>query len=114
MRLVAVIDAGNKSCHGWFQMPPQPHVEELQIILPALGCDAGMFRPSQPARLAGIKRGKRWHAFVIKKNEVEERLVQLGPTPGPGQVSIVDGVAKGEKVVTKVTDQIDDGTRVRE
>jgi membrane fusion protein (multidrug efflux system) len=63
---------------------------------------------------AVVKRGKRWRAFVIKNGEVEERLVQLGPVPGPNQVSIVDGVAKGEKLVTKVTDAIVDGTKVVE
>jgi membrane fusion protein, multidrug efflux system len=70
-------------------------------------------RPVLPAD-AVVKRGKRWHAFVIKNGEVEERLVQLGTAPGPGQVSIVDGVAKGEKVVAKVTDQVVDGAKVTE
>ncbi len=70
-------------------------------------------RPVLPAS-AVVKRGKRWHAFVIKNNEVEERLVQLGPTPGPNQVSIVDGVAKDEKVVTTINEQIVDGAKVTE
>jgi membrane fusion protein (multidrug efflux system) len=71
-------------------------------------------RPVLPAD-AVVKRGKTWHAFVIKKDgEVEERLVQLGPPPGPGQVSIVQGLAKGEKVVSKPTEQIVDGAKVVE
>lgn len=70
-------------------------------------------RPVVPAE-AVAKRGKTWHAFVIKNGEAEERLVQLGPPPGPGQVSIVQGIAKGEKVVGKVTDQLADGTKVLE
>ena len=63
---------------------------------------------------AVVQRGKQWHAFVIKNGEVVERLVQLGPVPAPGQVSILQGVAKGEKLVAKVTDQITDGTKVTE
>jgi membrane fusion protein (multidrug efflux system) len=71
-------------------------------------------RPVVPAD-AVAKRGKTWHAFVIKKNgELEERLVQLGAPPAPGQVSIVQGLTKGEKVVAKVTEQIVDGAKVVE
>jgi hypothetical protein len=70
-------------------------------------------RPVVPAD-AVAKRGKTWHAFVIKNGEVEERLVQLGATPGPGQVSIVQGVVKGDKLVSKVTEQIVDGAKVVE
>lgn len=70
-------------------------------------------RPVLPAG-AVVKRGKRWHAFAIRNGEIEERLVQLGPSPGPDQVSIVDGVAKGEKVVAQITEQIVDGAKVAE
>ncbi|HEY5947614.1 MAG TPA: efflux RND transporter periplasmic adaptor subunit [Kofleriaceae bacterium] len=63
---------------------------------------------------AVVKRGKTWRAFVIKKGEVEERIVQVGPEPAPGQVSISQGLAKGEKVVAKVTDDVVDGRSVVE
>ncbi|HTL37151.1 MAG TPA: efflux RND transporter periplasmic adaptor subunit [Kofleriaceae bacterium] len=63
---------------------------------------------------AVIKRGKTWHAFVVKNGELEERLVQLGATPGENQVSIVQGVAKGEKVATKLDAKIVDGLKVVE
>ena len=65
LRLVAIVDAANKSCHGWFEMPPAPVVAELRTILPDLGCDAAMFKPSQPARLAGVKRGERWQRLLF-------------------------------------------------
>lgn len=70
-------------------------------------------RPILPAE-AVARRGKTWHAFVIRNGEVEERLVQLGPPPGPGQVSVLEGLAKGEKVVAKLSEQIVDGARVLE
>jgi membrane fusion protein, multidrug efflux system len=70
-------------------------------------------RPVLPAE-AVVRRGKTWRAFVIKNGEAEERPVQVGPPPGPGQVSIVEGIAKGEKVIAKITDDIVDGTRVLE
>ncbi len=70
-------------------------------------------RPVLPAS-AVVKRGKLWHAFVVVKGEAQDRIVQLGAPPAPGQVSIAQGVVKGDQVVAKVTDQIVDGVRVAE
>jgi membrane fusion protein, multidrug efflux system len=70
-------------------------------------------RPVLP-ETAVVKRGKTWHAFVVVKGEAQDRIVQLGAKPGAGQVSIIQGVVKGDKVVAKVTDQIVDGVRVVE
>lgn len=70
-------------------------------------------RPVLPAT-AVVKRGKTWRAFVIKNGEAEERLVQLGAPPAEGEVSIAEGIAKGEKVIAKLTDQIVDGAKVVE
>jgi membrane fusion protein (multidrug efflux system) len=68
-------------------------------------------RPVLP-ETAVVKRGKTWHAFVVVNGEAQDRIVQLGAKPAAGQVSIVQGVAKGDKVVAKVTDGIVDGVRV--
>jgi membrane fusion protein (multidrug efflux system) len=95
----ATVDKGSDLVPGMFV---EAHVKVGEVARPVVPQDAV------------VKRGKRWHAFVIKNGEAEERLVQLGPAPGPGQVSIVDGVAKGEKLIAKVTDEITDGTRVTE
>lgn len=70
-------------------------------------------RPVLP-KDAVVKRGKLWHAFVSVKGELQDRIVQVGPATAPGQVSILQGVTKGDKVVAKVTDQIIDGLRVVE
>jgi hypothetical protein len=70
-------------------------------------------RPALPAT-AVIQRGKLWHAFIAIKGELQDRIVQVGPAPAPGQVSILQGVVKGDKVVAKVTDKIVDGLRVVE
>jgi RND family efflux transporter MFP subunit len=67
-------------------------------------------RPVVPAE-AVVQRGKLWHAFVAVKGELQDRIVQVGASPAPGQVSILQGVAKGDKVVAKVTEQITDGLR---
>lgn len=56
LSLRAVVDSGNKSLHGWFSMPGNEVYEELRVILPALGCDRAMFKPSQPARIPGVIR----------------------------------------------------------
>jgi membrane fusion protein (multidrug efflux system) len=96
----ATLDKGSDLVPGMFA---EAHVvigQTTHVVLPAG---------------AVVKRGKTWHAFVVtKSNEVEERLVQLGTPPGPGQVTIMQGVEKGEKVVAQVTDQIVDGTKVVE
>lgn len=95
----ATIDKGTDLVPGMFA---EAHVvigQTPHVILPAE---------------AVVQRGKQWHAFVIKNGEVEERLVQIGPVPGPGQVSILQGITKGEKIVAKVTDQITDGAKVTE
>jgi membrane fusion protein (multidrug efflux system) len=59
-------------------------------------------------------RGKTYHVFVAKKGELEEVLVQIGPVPEKGKVSIVSGVNKGDKVVADVTKDIVDGLKVVE
>lgn len=56
LKLRAVVDSGNKSLHGWFDMPSLAQYEQLKIVLPAMGCDRAMFKPTQPARLPGVMR----------------------------------------------------------
>jgi membrane fusion protein (multidrug efflux system) len=97
----ATVDAGSDLLPGMFV---EAHIQKDQKLM----------RPVLPAE-AVVKRGKSWRAFVIKKDgEVEERIVQLGATPEPGKVSIVQGINKGEKVVAKVSDDIVDGRAVKE
>jgi len=72
-------------------------------------------RPVVPAE-AVVKRGKLWHAFVAVTGELHDQIVQVGPAPegAEKQVSILQGVHKGDKLVAKITDQIVDGLRVTE
>lgn len=56
MKLVMVVDSGNKSLHGWFVHPGQAKLEELKIVLPALGFDRATLKPSQPVRMPGQLR----------------------------------------------------------
>ena len=70
-------------------------------------------RPVLP-EAAVVQRGKLWHAFVAVKGELQDHIVQVGPPPAPGQVSILQGLAKGDKVVAKVNDKVVDGLRVVE
>lgn len=63
---------------------------------------------------AVVRRDKTWHAFVVRNGVIEERVVQVGPSPGPQEVSISQGISEGEKVVTAVTNQIVDGAKVAE
>lgn len=70
-------------------------------------------RPVVP-EAAVIQRGNLWHAFVAVKGELQDHIVQKGPPPAPGQVSILQGLAKGDKVVAKVNEKVVDGLRVVE
>jgi hypothetical protein len=63
---------------------------------------------------AVVKRGRMQHVFRVVKGELVDTIVQLGPSPGPGQVSILQGIDKGDKVVAKVTDDVVDGLAVVE
>jgi membrane fusion protein, multidrug efflux system len=50
---------------------------------------------------AVVQRGKTWHAYVVVKGEIEDRVVQIGPVPSPGLVAIQQGLSAGDKVVEK-------------
>jgi len=63
---------------------------------------------------AVVKRGKQWHAFVVKNGQAQDSIVQLGTPPAAGQVTVMQGVVKGDKVIAQVTDAIGDGTKVTE
>jgi RND family efflux transporter MFP subunit len=93
-------------------------------IEPGSGLIPGMFveasitidhkpRPVIP-KDAVVKRGRMQHVFRVVKGELVDTIVQLGPSPAPGQVSILQGIEKGDKVVAKVTDDVVDGLAVVE
>ena len=56
LKLRMVVDTGNKSLHGWFDMPPDKTFEELKVILPVLGADRATLKASQPVRVPGAVR----------------------------------------------------------
>jgi membrane fusion protein, multidrug efflux system len=70
-------------------------------------------RPVLP-KAAVVQRGKLWHAFVAIKGEIQDRIVQVGPSLAADKVAILQGVTKGDQVVAQVTDQIIDGLRIAE
>jgi len=95
----ATVDKDSELVPGMFV---EAHIEKGKVTRPVLPAEAVVYR------------GKSWRAYVIKKGEAEERIVQLGAKPEAGKVSIIQGIAKGEKVVAKVTDDIVDGRAVKE
>ncbi len=60
MHLVAVIDTGNKSLHGWFSYPmARGFMDELQQIASGLRLDLSLLRqPNAPVRLPGALHEK--------------------------------------------------------
>jgi membrane fusion protein (multidrug efflux system) len=91
---------------------------ENSDLVPGMFAEARVTVGQQPRPVvpetAVVKRGKTWHAFVVIKGEAQDRIVQLGAKPAAGQVSIVQGLVKGDKVVAKVTELVVDGVRVVE
>ena len=67
--LVAVVDTGNKSLHGWFEHPIGLSKKDSALnkaILDGFGCDISMLRPSQPCRMPGWLREDtcRWQTLL--------------------------------------------------
>jgi hypothetical protein len=63
-RLRAIVDTAGKSLHGWFEPPDPTMLEQLKVILPAVGCDGAMFKLSQPCRLPGGSREGRIQSLL--------------------------------------------------
>lgn len=63
-RLLAIIDTGGRSLHGWFEMPGEIWMEKLKVMLPILGCDPALFKPSQPVRIPGAKRDSLYQSLI--------------------------------------------------
>ena len=68
--------------------------------------------PSVPAT-AVIKRGQTWRLYVANAGHLQERVVQVGPVPAPGKVSIMSGVKAGEQVVVTANEQTVDGAKIQ-
>lgn len=64
MNLRAVIYTGGKSLHGWFNFPSMPTIDILKQLLPPMGCDPALFKPAQPVRLPGVKRGEKMQSLL--------------------------------------------------
>ncbi|MCX5742760.1 MAG: efflux RND transporter periplasmic adaptor subunit [Proteobacteria bacterium] len=116
--------AGSGSGSGSATKPPTPPTTPTsmnplqQPLVPGMFAEARVvvgqkLRPVLPASAVKLS-GRTWHAYVVIKGEVVERIVQLGPEPEPGKVSIGIGIEPGERVVATITDQIIDGLRVVE
>ena len=99
-------------------VPPPPVNPEDLALLPGMFAEARVRigeapHPVLPAE-AVVKRGKTYHAFVVKHGELEEHVVQLGATPEQGKVSIALGIDPGDHVVTTITEQLVDGAKAVE
>ncbi len=57
--------------------------------------------------------GDSWRAFVVVDKELEERVVQLGPSDGD-QVAVLIGLSSGDHLLAHPTDKTADGLAVTE
>jgi len=58
-------------------------------------------RPIVPTT-ALFQKGKQWHVYTAAGGELQDKIVQRGPSPGPGQVSILQGLTGTEQVLASV------------
>jgi membrane fusion protein (multidrug efflux system) len=63
--------------------------------------------PSTALRDSGVSK----HVFVVVQNKLEERVVETGDVLGD-EIAIASGVKPGERVVSKVREDVRDGVRV--
>lgn len=68
-KLMAVVDTGNKSLHGWYQKPIGLSKNDWALnkaILEGLGCDTAMFKPTQACRMPGWLREEtgKWQSLL--------------------------------------------------
>ena len=69
--LRAVVFSGGKSYHGWFDRPPEGHIESLKAIakgLPPGTIDPKCLQVSQPVRLPGCPRGDHFQELIYINN----------------------------------------------
>lgn len=94
----------------------EAEIEKGSKLVPGMFAEATVTVGAKPRVVlpesAVVLRGKSRHAFVVVDGALQDRIVQIGPVPAPGQVSIVQGVAAGDRVVATVTDAVVDGVRV--
>ena len=77
LNLRAVVDTAGKSLHGWFDYPKKPVLDQLEIILPQLGCDKGLFRASQPCRIPGALRDGKYQRLVFLDASAKARSAKI-------------------------------------
>ena len=65
-------------------------------------------------KTAVVRCDKMWRLFVDKDGAAEERIVQLGNPPSDDKVSVLQGLAAGEKVIANVDPKLTDGSKVTE
>ena len=58
-------------------------------------------RPIVPAT-ALFQKGKQWHVYAAVDGELQDKIVQRGSSPAPGQISILQGLTGSEQVLTNV------------
>ncbi|HEY3899598.1 MAG TPA: hypothetical protein VGM54_13340 [Chthoniobacter sp.] len=93
LHLRAVVDSAGKSLHGWFDFPKKAVLEELEIILPHLGCDPGLFRASQPCRMPGALRdGKYQQLIYLDKDAGGGGVAKMPSTVLPLPEVYYDGI----------------------
>jgi membrane fusion protein (multidrug efflux system) len=85
-------------------------------LVPGMFAEATITVGSSPLpvvpRSSVVRRGNTWRLFAVNKGHLEERVVQLGPELPGDLVAVARGVAAGEKIASKIDEQIVDGVKV--
>ncbi|HEY1548896.1 MAG TPA: efflux RND transporter periplasmic adaptor subunit [Kofleriaceae bacterium] len=95
----AQLDKGSQLIPGMFAEARVVIGESSHIVVP---------------KTAVVRRDKTWRLFVDKDGTAEERIVQLGNAPSDDKVTVLQGVAAGEKVIANIDPKLTDGSKVTE
>jgi membrane fusion protein (multidrug efflux system) len=94
----ATIDPGTPLMPGMFVQAAITTTRNPQVAIP---------------ETAVIHKNRTDRVYAVVNGHVAERVVQKGPAPAPGMVSVLKGLAEGDQVVVAAADkQVVDGVRV--
>lgn len=86
LKLVAVVDSGNKSLHAYFRYPGDAILAELKYLFPAMGGDPMVLGSASASRLPGYQDHERKQTLLYFDNTPDNSEPKLPSSLLPAQV----------------------------
>jgi hypothetical protein len=85
LKLVAVVDSGNKSLHGYFRYPGDDTFAELKYLIPAMGGDPMVLGEASASRVPGYQDHERKQTLLYFDNTPDKSEPKLPSSLLPAQ-----------------------------